>query len=306
MSDRPLVALTGGTGFVGQMVCEALTNEGIAVRALARTIPQAPSDIEWVGGSLSDETALARLVEGADSVLHVAGLTNAPDPAAFEAANITGTQMLLEAAAATGVPRFVFVSSLSAREPGLSAYGASKERAERLVEASDLDWTIVRPPGVYGPRDKDYLDLFKAAKLGVVPMPPGGSSSIIHARDLADLLVAMLPGGDMVSGRMFEPDDGQPGGWSHADMARMIGEAVDSRPLVLHLPKPLLHFAARIDGLVRGDAAKLTPDRVGYMSHPDWVARTDWQVPPEVWAPRIATPEGLKETANWYRAQGWL
>ncbi len=79
---------------------------------------------------------------------------------------------MLAAATAGGVQRFVHVSSLAAREPKLSMYGASKARAEELVRCSGLDWAIVRPPAVYGPGDKETLELFRMAKLGLMLMPP--------------------------------------------------------------------------------------------------------------------------------------
>ncbi len=302
----PLVALTGATGFVGKATLAALTQAGAQVRALARTIPGDRAAAEWVKGDLSDTAALARLVDGAEAVIHVAGLTTAPDAGAFEAANVGGTLNVVKAAAGAGVPRFVCVSSLAAREPSLSAYGASKERAERLVAASGLDWTIVRPPGVYGPWDKDYLEMFRLAKRGVVPVPPPGRSSLLHVSDLADLLVALVPGGETVTHRTFEPDDGHAGGWSHRELARVIGWAVGKRPWVVHLSRPLLEQASRADRLVRRSRARLTRDRVGYMAHPDWVARPELHVPPQVWRPRIATRDGLKATARWYREKGWL
>jgi nucleoside-diphosphate-sugar epimerase len=245
-------------------------------------------------------------VHGAEAVIHVAGLTTARDPAEFEAANVAGTLAMVEAAAKAGVPRFVLVSSLSAREPQLSSYGASKERAERLVRASGLDWSIVRPPGVYGPWDVDYLEMFKLARRGVVPVPPPGRSSLIHVQDLAELLVALLPGREEVSRRMFEPDDGHQGGWSHRELARVIGWAVGRRPWVVHLSRGALDRAARADRLIRRSRARLTADRVGYMTHPDWLARPEFAVPPAIWRPRIPTREGLKATARWYREEGWL
>ena len=220
------IAVTGATGFVGQMLLDVAAKEGIGLRALARK-PQAPRDgVEWVAGDLGEVSALDDLVRGAEAVIHLAGLTTAPDAAAFEAGNVTGTLNLVEAAVREGVPRMVFVSSLAAREPALSQYGASKARAEKLVKASHLDWTIVRPPAVYGPRDKDMLELFKAARWGVVPVPPKGRSSLIHAEDLARLLLALIPGGEAVTHKTFEPDDGKRGGWSHYELARAIGWAM--------------------------------------------------------------------------------
>jgi nucleoside-diphosphate-sugar epimerase len=300
------IALTGGTGFVGQALIERAARGGLTLRALARRSQPATDGVEWVAGDLSDRPALERLVDGAEAVVHVAGIVKSRDPVGFEAANVTGTLDLVEAAVAAGVPRFVFVSSLAAREPGLSAYGASKARAEKLVMASGLDWTIVRPPAVYGPRDAEMFELFRAARWGVVPMPPKGRTSIIHVTDLADLLLALLPGGEGVTHSLFEPDDGRAGGWPHRELARAIGAAVGSKPLVPHLSQGILEKVARLDELIRRDNAKLTMDRVRYMVHPDWVAGRDAQVPADLWRPRIDTAEGLMATARWYRAQGWL
>lgn len=302
-----LIAITGATGFVGSAVLAAALDAGHQVRALTRR-PQGPMEgVTWVAGDLADTSALANLVAGADAVIHVAGLTNTPDPAAFEAANVTGTANVIAAMKAGGAKRLVFVSSLASRMPALSAYGASKARAETLVEASALDWTIIRPPAVYGPRDIDMLDLFRAAKWGLVPLPPGGATSIIHADDLADLLVALTGNVAPTKKQIYEPDDGREGGWSHKELAQAIGQAVGKRSVLApHLPRAVLDIAAAADRLLRGDRAKLTPDRVSYMAHPNWVSRFDRKVPPGIWQPQIAGPEGLKATAEWYRRAGWL
>lgn len=303
-----LLAITGATGFVGSALVDAALAAGHRVRALARR-PQPPREgVEWVQGDLADKPALTALAAGADAVIHVAGLTTAPDPATFAAANITGTGNVMQMMEAAGTRRLVFVSSLAAREPGLSDYGASKTRAEQVVEAGKLDWTVVRPPAVYGPRDTDMLDLFRAAKWGVVPLPPGGATSIIHADDLATLLVS-LAASDAAPTRhqTYEPDDGREGGWSHKELAAAIGRAVDKRAVFApHLPRSVLSLAAAADRILRGDRAKLTPDRVGYMCHPNWVARSDRRPPPGLWQPRIAGEAGLRATAEWYRKEGWL
>ena len=302
-----LLAITGATGFVGSAVLDAALAQGHQVRALTRRPQRERARVEWVSGDLADKAALADLCEGVDAVIHVAGLTNTPDPAEFEVANVTGTIAVIAAMRSGGVRRLVFVSSLSARKPELSAYGASKARAEQVVEASGLDWTIVRPPAVYGPRDIDMLDLFRAAKWGVVPLPPGGATSIIHAEDLADLLVALSGNAAPTRKQVYEPDDGREGGWSHKELAQTIGQAVGKRSVFApHLPRAVLDAAAAADRLLRGDRAKLTADRVGYMSHPNWVARSDRRVPPGIWQPQSVGEAGLKATAEWYRREGWL
>ena len=301
------IALTGATGFVGQAVLDACKRAGEPVCALTRR-PQDPCEhVEWVEGDLSNVGGMGLLCRDADAIVHVAGLTNHPDPAQFDEANVRGTERLITVAKEAQLKRFVFVSSLSAREPQLSAYGASKARAETLVEASGLDWTIVRPPGVYGPRDVDYFEMFRSAKFGFVPLPPGGASSIIHVEDLARLLLALVDAPPaLVRHRVFEPDDGREGGWSHKELAKAIGKAVGRPVFAPHLPRPVLDGAARLDRLLRGDKARLTADRVGYMTHPNWVSRSAMKVPEAVWSPRIVGEEGLAATASWYREAGWL
>ena len=301
-----IIAITGGTGFVGQALIDLAERRAVALRSLARRVPEDRRGMEWVRGDLADAAALAGLVEGAEAVIHIAGQVRARDPAEFEAANVAGTLNIVEAALAAGVKRFVFVSSLAAREPSLSRYGASKLRAEKLVMASGLDWTIVRPPAVYGPRDGEMLDLFEMATLRVIPMPKAGNASLIHVGDLARLLLAVLPSSEETTGRVFEPDDGKPGGWEHRELALAIGQAMGTRPVVPRLSRGMLSIAARLDGLLRRDGAKLTPDRVGYMTHPDWVSRPEAQPPRELWQPKIPTREGLKSTARWYRENDWL
>ncbi len=167
---KTVIALTGGTGFVGSATIEAALaakrGGGYHLRALTRR-EQAPRDgITWVRGELTDTASLENLVHGADAVIHVAGVVNAPDAEGFELGNVTGTLNLVTECVAAGVRRFVHVSSLSAREPDLSDYGASKARAETVVKASPLDWTLVRPPAIYGPRDKEMFELFRAARWG--------------------------------------------------------------------------------------------------------------------------------------------
>ncbi|EDL48858.1 NAD(P)-dependent oxidoreductase [Erythrobacter sp. SD-21] len=301
-----IVALTGATGFVGQAVLDAAERQGIEVRALTRRSQAPRRGVTWVEGSLADGRSLKTLCDGAASVIHVAGLTNTPDPAEFKKANVEGTRKLLAAATQCSAgKRFVFISSLSAREPSLSRYGSSKAHAEAYVETSGLDFTIVRPPAVYGPRDKDMFELFRSAKYGVVPVPPQGHTSIIHVDDLAECLLALSPPG-VASGATLEPDDGKPGGYEHGELARLIGKAVGRKVFAPHLPAPILKLAARGDRLLRGDEAKLTADRVGYMVHADWVCRPDRAVPDAVWNPRIPGAEGLAQTARWYEREGWL
>lgn len=299
-----VLALTGATGFVGTATVDHALASGHPVRALTRR-EQAPRDgVTWIAGSLDDAAALARLAEGADAVLHIAGVVNAPTPAGFITGNVDGTRRMVAAAASQGVRRFVHVSSLSAREPGLSLYGKSKALAEDEVRSSGLDWTMVRPPGVYGPGDLEMRDIFRMAKFGFVVLPPAGRVSLVHVRDLARLLVAMA---ETDTGRhIYECDDGVDGGYSHAEFARLVGGAVGKRPIPLHVPRALLHFVGHADRFLREANAKLTPDRAAYLSHPDWTATPHHRPPASLWTPQIETLDGLVETADWYRSNDLL
>ncbi|MGH6614840.1 NAD-dependent epimerase/dehydratase family protein [Sphingomonas sp.] len=299
-----VIAITGGTGFVGGTLIDLALAAGHQVRALARRDQPARDGLTWIAGSLEDTDALAALAAGADAVVHVAGVVNAATPDDFARGNVEGTANMLAAASSLGVRRFVHVSSLSAREPQLSVYGHSKERAEAAVLESDLDWTIVRPPAVYGPGDMDMRDMFRMAKRGIALLPPPGKISLIEVSDLARLLLALV---SHDPGRIIlEADDGAEDGWTHDAFARAIGAAVGQRVLSLALPKALLSLAARSDRLFRGDKARLTLDRVGYLSHPDWRIDPARRPSPDLWQPQIPTPRGLAATAAWYRANSLL
>lgn len=299
-----LLAVTGGTGFVGSHLLRIAREQGYELRALTRGWRPPEDGIDWVDGALDRADSLHRLCEGADAVIHIAGLINGT-ASAFETVNVAGTAKLIDAARKARTRRFIHISSLAAREPKLSNYGRSKARSERLVAASGLDWTIIRPPAVYGPGDRETFELFKMARRGLVALPPGGRFSVIHVEDLAGLMLATIDETETWS-ETYEPDDGTLGGWEHRHFARTLGRVLGKRPTTVALPKLILQGASRVERLVRRDGAKLTADRVRYYCHPDWVAAAERRPPAELWAPKIRTPTGLKRTAEWYREQGWM
>jgi nucleoside-diphosphate-sugar epimerase len=300
----PPIALTGATGFVGRRVV-ALANR--PVRALTRR-PQPPQPgVEWVLGDLDDTNALARLCDGAAAVLHIAGVVNAADEAGFVAGNVTGTANVL--AAAAGVPRFVHVSSLAAREPRLSLYGASKAQGDALVIASTLDWVIMRPPGVYGPGDAEMRDLFSLARfgLGLAPGRPSARISLIHVDDLARALLALANAGP--SREILEIDDGS-GGYTHGQHASAMARAMGrSRARMIPISNRLLGLAASVATLMagwKGELPKLSRDRAFYLAHPDWVARGGNERLGAIWQPQIGLDDGMADTVRDYRQRDWL
>jgi uncharacterized protein YbjT (DUF2867 family) len=299
------LAVTGGTGFVGAHLLRMALGQGYDVRALTRGWKPPEDEIAWIDGALDRPETLLKLASGADAIVHIAGLINGRDRADFDRVNVGGTANMIDAARKAGVRRFVHISSLAAREPGLSNYGRSKAKAERHVAASGLDWTMIRPPAVYGPGDKETLELFRMARRGFVALPPRGRFSVVHVEDLCRLILALLDEPD-TWGEIYEPDDGQEGGWDHSDFARTLGLVYGKSVVTLAMPKPVLRLASVFDRLIRRGRAKLTRDRVRYFCHPDWVVRPEKRPPATLWRPQIATSTGLGETADWYRAQRWL
>mgnify|MGYP003658008054 FL=1 len=302
------IAITGATGFVGGRMLDLAVRDGYAIRALTRRKQDGRPGVTWVRGALDDKNSLAELCTGADMILHIAGVVNAPDRAGFESGNIAGTLAVVEAAKHAGSRRFIHVSSLAATQPQLSIYGETKAKAEKIVATSGLNWTILRPPAVYGPGDGEFLDLFKMARLGFVTMPPDadGRLSVIHVEDLCQALLVLLPEQEDLTAQIFEVDDGKPGGWTQASFARAIGWAIGKRISPVGIPKSLLRLGARADRLMRRDKAKLTADRVNYFCHDDWTIDPAKRLPSQLWQAQIETREGLKDTANWYRQNDWL
>jgi uncharacterized protein YbjT (DUF2867 family) len=298
------LAVTGGTGFVGQHLLRMALAAGFDVRALTRGWKPPEDEISWVDGALDRPEALVKLCSGADAVIHIAGLISGSKEA-FDTVNVGGTAAMIDAARKAGVRRFIHISSLAAREPELSNYGRSKAKSERLVAASGLEWTIIRPPAVYGPGDRETLELFKMARRGFVALPPAGRFSVIHVEDLCRLILAAIDEPETLS-EIYEPDDGRENGWGHHHFARTLSRIYGKRAATLSMPKILMRGASRLDRLFRRKKAKLTADRVSYFCHPDWVVKAEHRPPPALWTPEVRTSTGLKATAEWYREAGWL
>lgn len=305
--SQKILSLTGATGFVGGETLHQALAAGWQVRALTRR-PQADlAGVTWVAGDLQNQAALGELVRGASAVMHIAGVVNAPDKAGFISGNIRASENMLKAAQDEGISRFIHVSSLSAREPSLSQYGWSKAEGEKRITDSDRNWTIVRPPAVFGPRDTEMLDLFRMAQKGL-QMAPKGRISAIYVQELARLLVTLADDNSgMATRALYEPDDGCENGWSHKQFGKAIGAALGRRWMItLPVPEQLLYITARLDKYFRGDKAKLTPDRAAYIAHPNWVCTARQRPPHALWSPQVATPQALAETVAWYRREGWL
>ncbi len=301
------LALTGGTGFVGQRLIPFLIAEGHELRALARQPQVDLPGLSWVQGDLQNPSALQALCNGCDAVIHLAGVIKGHRLTDFVRGNVDGTAAMLLATHRAGIRRFLHISSLAAQAPHLSHYCRSKAEAEVLVAASGLDWTILRPPGVYGPGDRETLALFKAALGPVLPIPAGKSRiSWIYVDDLCAAIVSAL--NPVMVRQTVEVDDGS-GGISHRAFAAALTSAVGRRAKIIALPKQLLSPLGYINQLRAGlsrQAAMLTTGKVREIFHPDWsVADTRLQKQTG-WEPKVRLAEGLSSTMSWYRQHGWL
>ena len=301
------MALTGATGFTGSFVLPQLLAAGHEVVALARK-PEvlAGKCAHVIAGDLADGGALDELVSGADVVLHMGGAVAAKNRAAFFDINVEGTKRLFLAARAAQVKRFVFISSLTARQPQLSDYGASKAAAEQYLlpfDDEDCDVLILRPPAIYGPGDMATLPIFKAlqASLALVPGKAQSRFSLLYVSDFAKVACESV---DATAHGIFELDD-QSMGYEWSDLVR-VNRAVTGYPRrVLQLPQALVHaYAAmgEVAGRLKNEPPIISRQKVATAYHGDLVAN-GW-----IWpiAQPVKLEQGLAQTLEWYWQHGWL
>ena len=307
---RGLAAITGATGFLGQHVVRALADDGWRVRILARRDPVSlfwdgvPPDV--VRGDLFDDAALARLCEGADVVLHVAGQIGGRKPG-LDRVNIEGSRKVAKAAAATSA-HLLHISSLAAREPQLSAYGASKragEEAARVVLGPRL--TVIRPPAVYGPGDRETLRLFKLAASGpfLPVLDPAARTALIHVSDAARQIAALA---ESLSPRTVTLSDGRPEGYGWREIMQAAADAFERRPRLVRIPVVALYAMALIDEFAnnwRRGSTVLTFGKVNELTHLDWGVRPNERAE-DAPTPRYDLLSGFRQTIGWYRSQGWI
>ena len=305
------VALTGGTGFLGGHVIESLLDAGAIVTALTRKPQAERKGVTWVEGSLSDAASLDRLCMGADSLINLAGLTKAINRSVFFDINVTATKNVFDAAAKADVKHVLHISSLAAREPRLSHYGASKAGTELLLTARKwpFTWTILRPPAIYGPGDKEILKLLKATKLGILPAPGSTKNkiSMIHAKDLANAIAILADGSN--GSAILEVDDGKTGGYQLKEIAEALAEPGKKAPKTFSLPFWAIGTVGAVNGMVASAInrpAMLTFSTARYLCHPDWTVREPRRLKLRNWSPQFDLKTGLKDTTDWYKKNGLL
>ncbi len=320
------IAVTGGTGFVGSHLVDTLCDAGLRPRVLVRdsSSPRwiGARSVDWVPGSLADRDALRALVEGAGTVIHVAGVVRAFRADDFERVNRGGTaRLVLAMRGAAPTARLVHVSSLSAVGPSavpggvspdakphpISDYGRSKLAAELEVRGVTgvTNWNIVRPPTIYGPRDTDVFQFFRMARSGVV-LVPGGERWVTVAY-VADVVRGILAAAVVEPGRVFHLGGPEPHRMS--DLVRTLAKAGRVRAQALPVPAS----AVRIVGLGGAVVGRLglrriamTPDKARELVARHWTADTSSSLAALGLRPVVRFADGAHETWAWYRKQGWL
>ena len=308
-----LAAVTGATGFLGRRLVRTLAAEGWTVRALVRRDPTDPS---WLGvepqvvpGDLNDVAALERLCDGAQAVIHVAGVIKARSRPAFDAVNRDGAGRLAAAARATADDaHVVLVSSLAAREPQLSDYAGSKRAGEDASTAIlGPRLSVVRPAVVYGPGDRETLSLFRAALTSpVLPVfNPEGRIAMIHVDDAARQIAAIAAGAPLP--RPVVLCDDRPEGYGWGDLMAQAAAACGARPRIVRAPDDIVRLLGAFGALGRlvGANPMLTPGKAREILHRDWKAAPN-ELAKGRPAPVFGLSEGFDDAVAWYRSAGWL
>ena len=310
-ASRMIAAITGANGFIGRHVCDRLAAGGWTVRPVVRR------DIE--------QGQFDELIFGADVVIHVAGATRAPTSALLRESNVALTRRVVDLSRKSKVKRIILISSQAAAGPASSvagavteesvpspieAYGRSKLDAERVVEAAagELEHVIIRPASVYGPGDRDFLAMFRLARFGLAIHPGNRQQliSIVHVRDLVEAIASATTAA--MANRTFFVANDEPVRWR--DLFRMAAECA-GRTIVadVNLPRPLVTAGANVGDIVakiRRRAGLLTSEKAVLAKPPYWICSNARAKRELGFASRIDLEAGLRETYDWYVANGWL
>jgi len=320
------VGVTGATGFLGWHLVRALCQAGAEVKCLVRPASGAPGleqhGCRVVAGDLDDGQALAALSADVEVLYHVAGLVAASSESEYLRVNRSGTLNVVRAAHAAGVSRLIYVSSLAVTGPALpgcpvdearsprplTPYGRSKLAGEQAVREGGVPFTILRPPAVYGPRDRQMLRLFRLARWGLVPLLGDGRQelSLVHAGDVAR---ALLSAAASPAARGGTYHAAHPGVVSQRELAGAIAAAVGRKVRLVGLPPALIRallYVSAAGARAVGKVSLLSPDKAPELLAPAWTCVSTALERHTGWRALIPLPEGLADTARWYREVGWL
>jgi len=273
------------------------------VRAMVRpekvTDKRLPANCEQFPVGLTDVDGLMTAIAGCGAVIYCAGSVRGASPDDFSNANINGVRAMLEALGRVPEPPpLLLISSLAASRPQLSDYSFSKHAGEQLLlDRPSLAWTILRPPAVYGPGDKEMLPVLQMARRGLLVYagPADQRLSLLHVDDLAGAVLAWLAAWQQCLHRTYAIDDGRADGYDWP----AIGEAVCSRKYRrLKLPRLLLDVTARINLMVAklvGYQPMLTPGKVRELVQADWLGDNSDFTAATGWKPNLDLRAGAEQ-----------
>jgi len=322
--------VTGASGFIGSHIVEALATSGLLVRALVRKSSSLTflerTEAELAFGDVTDPMSLRSALNGMQGVVHCAGLTKALSLDKYRQVNRDGIENLLHACRSMHpCPfRIVILSSLAAFGPSragrpvcegdrpdpVSDYGRSKLEGHQVAESfmNKLPISILIPPAVYGPRDRDIYAYFKFAKMGIVPFLGHGERylSIIYVKDLARAAVECLLR-EEASGRSYFVEDGEVHTWK--SFARAISSAMSRKPVSVVLPRFLALGAAILvdaSSQITRQPPLLGTQKMRELLQPSWTCSGE-RIRQELgWQAQYALGNGVEETYRWYVEHGWL
>ena len=316
-----MVLVTGGTGFIGTHLVRRLLDAGRPVRCLVRKRRNLPAGAEAVEGDLTSGAGIAEALRGADTVIHLAGVTKALQPADYYAGNARATRNLAAAMAGMGL-RLVHVSSLAAIGPSpdgrpvgedapphpVSTYGKSKLEAEGAVRELAPDAVIVRPPVVYGPGDTDVFQLLKSISKGFVLQIAGGERwfSAIYVKDLVEGILAAA-GNARAAARAYFLANARPVSWS--EFGAIAAGIMKRTPRVVSMPVVVARAAgwgAEMWSRVTGTPGILSREKVAEAQCGWWTCDTRRAAAELGFQAPTSIEQGLAETLAWYKEAGWL
>lgn len=318
-----MVLVTGGTGFIGSHLVEALCGRGEPVRCLIRGDRKLPAEAETAHGDLVSGAGIGAALEGVDTVIHLAGVTKALSRGQYYAGNARGTQTLADAILKSRRPmRVVHVSSIAAIGPSLDGapvsedaephpvthYGKSKLEGERIVRSLLPQAVIVRPAVVYGPRDTDVFQLLKSISQGFAVEIAGGErwAQVIYVKDLVEGLLAAARA-DRACGRAYFLAHPQATSWSElrSTAARIMGK----QPRVLKIPSMAAFAAgacAEIWSRLTGKPSIVSREKIREAVCSAWTCDTRRATAELGFEAQTSLETGFASTLAWYKEAGWL